>query len=251
MTSYDELGEVYEWLISDAKLGPVDFAASFDDVLGPLSTDAHVLDCSCGTGQLAVGLASRGMEVAATDASEVMVRRTQELAQGFGAPVRALQAEWEELPDHFDDGTFDLVFCVGNSLHHAEGAGGRLAALESMARLLRPDGRLVLTSRRWELVRAMGSRLDIADRLIRRNGRDAVVIYRWEIAPRWEEEHHIEITIAQLDRDGSVIVRSELLSSWPFRHDELEANLRQIGLRTEVSTFDLEAENYTVVASKV
>lgn len=33
VTSYDELGEVYEWLISDAKLGPVEFAASFADVL--------------------------------------------------------------------------------------------------------------------------------------------------------------------------------------------------------------------------
>jgi hypothetical protein len=45
----------------------------------------------------------------------------------------------------------------------AEGASGRLAALESMSRLLRPGGRLVLTSRTWELVRAGGSRLDIRD----------------------------------------------------------------------------------------
>lgn len=251
MTSYNELGEVYEWLISDAKLGPVEFAASFDDVLGRLPSDAHVLDCSCGTGQLAVGLAVRGMEVVATDASAVMIRRTQELALEFAAPVRTLRAAWEELPDHFDDGAFDVVFCVGNSLHHAEGAGGRLAALESMARLLRGGGRLVLTSRTWELVRARGSRLDIGDRLVRRNGRDAVVIYRWETAPRWEEEHHIEIAIAQLDGGGSVIVRSELLSCWPYRYDELAAELRQVGLRTEVSTFNLEDENYTVVASKV
>ena len=68
---------------------------------------------------------------------------------------------------------------------------------------------------------------------------------------RWDEEHHIEIAIAQLDGGGSVIVRSELLSCWPYRYDELAAELRQVGLRTEVSTFNLEAENYTVVASKV
>ncbi|SOC51077.1 class I SAM-dependent methyltransferase [Ornithinimicrobium cerasi] len=251
MTSYNELGEVYEWLISDAKLSPVEFAASFDDALGLLPSDAHVLDCSCGTGQLSVGLAIRGMEVAATDASEVMVRRTQELAQEFGTLVRTLRAAWEELPDHFDDGTFDAIFCVGNSLHHADGASGRLGALQSMARLLRRGGRLVLTSRAWELVRARGSRLDIADRLVRRNGVDAVVIYRWEIAPHWEDEHHIEIAIAQLDGDGAVRVRSELLSCWPYRNDELAAELRLVGLRTEVNTFSLGAENYTVVASKV
>jgi SAM-dependent methyltransferase len=251
VTDYDVLAEVYEWLISDAKLPPAEFAASFDDVLRLLPSNAHVLDCSCGTGQLAVGLAGRGMQVVATDASEAMVRRTAELSEEFGASVRAVRANWEELPDHFQDNTFDMVFCVGNSLHHAAGATGRGAALESMSRLLRPGGRLVLTSRTWELVRARGSRLDISDRLVRRNGRDAVVVYRWEIAPHWEEEHHIEIAVAQVDAAGSVLVRSELLSCWPYRYDELAAELHQVGLRTERSTYNPEAENYMVVASKV
>jgi hypothetical protein len=110
---------------------------------------------------------------------------------------------------------------------------------------------LVLTSRTWELVRARGSRLDINDRLVRRNGRDAVVVYRWEIAPHWEDEHHIEIAIAQVDAAGPVLVRSELLSCWPYRHDELEAELHRVGLRTVKSTFKSDAENYTVVAAKV
>lgn len=251
MTGYSALAEVYEWLISDAKLSPAEFAASFDAVLSPLPSNAHVLDCSCGTGQLAVGLAGLGIQVVATDASEAMVRRTAELSEEFGAPVRTVRAEWQELPDHFDDDTFDMVFCVGNSLHHAVGASGRVAALESMSRVLRRGGRLVLTSRTWELVRARGSRLDISERLVRRNGRDAVVVYRWEIASRWEEEHHIEIAVAQVDAAGSVLVRSELLSCWPYRYDDLGAELHQVGLRTEMSTFNPEAENYMVVASKV
>ncbi|MDS0134820.1 MULTISPECIES: class I SAM-dependent methyltransferase [unclassified Amycolatopsis] len=251
MSGYDALAEVYEWLISEAKLAPAEFAASFEDVLGLLPPNAHVLDCSCGTGQLAVGLAGLGMHVVATDASEAMVRRTAELSEEFKASVRTMQADWQELPDHFDDDTFDVVFCVGNSLHHAKGARGRVAALESMARLLRRGGRLVLTSRTWELVRARGSRLDIGDRLVRRNGRDAVVVYRWDIAPNWEDEHHIEIAIAEVDPAGSVRARSELLSSWPYRYEELEVELYRVGLRTELSTFSLDAENYTVVASKV
>ena len=89
MTSYDVLAEVYEWLVSDAKLTPADFAASFDDVLTLASADAAVLDCSCGTGQLAVGLAGRGLQVVATDASAAMVRRTAELADECGVPLRA------------------------------------------------------------------------------------------------------------------------------------------------------------------
>ena len=213
MTSYDELAEVYEWLISDAKLTPAAFAAAFADVIGVLPPNARVLDCSCGTGQLAVGLAGLGMQVVATDASAAMVGRTQSLAEGAGASVSTIRADWEELPDHLEDTTFDMVFCVGNSLHHAEGVRGRVAALESMARLLRSGGRLVLASRNWELVRAKGSRLDIGERVVHRAGRDGVVIYRWEIAPSWEQEHRIEIAVARLGADGTVDVCSELLSS--------------------------------------
>ena len=234
----------------DAKLTPAAFAAAFDDLVTPLPSNARVLDCSCGTGQLAVGLAGLGVEVVATDASAAMVRRTGELADELGASLQTARASWDELSDHFDDSTFDMVFCVGNSLHHAEGARGRLAALESMSRLLRRGGRLVLTSRTWELVRAGGSRLDIREQLVRRNGRDAVVIYRWEIAPHWEEEHHIEIAVAEVKPEGSVLVRSELLSSWPFRYEDLCVELQRAGLRVEKSTFNAEAEGYLVVAAK-
>lgn len=250
MTAYDVLGDVYEWLISDAKLDPAEFAASFHDALSLLPPHPQVLDCSCGTGQLAVGLAGRGMHVVATDASAAMVRRTTELAQEFGASVRTLQASWEQLPEHFDEASFDMVFCVGNSLHHAEGADGRAAALAAMSRVLRPGGRLILTSRTWELVRAQGSRLDIWDRLVRRNGRDAVVAYRWDIAPDWEAEHHIEIAIAQVDAVGAVTTRSELLSCWPYRYNDLAADLQRAGLRIEANTFDIEADNYRVIAVK-
>jgi SAM-dependent methyltransferase len=250
VAGYEALAEVYEWLLSDAKVAPAQFAASFRDATRLLPPNARVLDCSCGTGQLAVGLAGLGIEVVATDASAAMVRRTEQLAEESGASVRTARADWRELTDHFDDADFDMVFCVGNSLHHAEGPSGRLAALESMSRVLRPGGRLVLTSRNWELVRAAGSRLDIRDRLIRRDDREALVIYRWEIAPHWEQEHHIEIAVAQVNADGSVLVRSELLSSWPYRYDELRAELPGVGLRVETSTYDPAADEYVVVATK-
>ena len=250
MAGYGALAEVYEWLISDAKTTPSAFAAAFDDEARLLPPRARVLDCSCGTGHLAVGLAGLGVRVVATDASAAMVRRTRELAEELGAPVQTVRAGWDELPEHFEDASFDMVFCVGNSLHHAEGARGRSAALGSMSRLLRRGGRLVLTSRNWELVRAGGSRLDVRDRMVRRNGQDAVVAYRWEIPRDWEEEHHIEIAVARLGDDGSVDVCSELLSSWPYRYDELMSELHDVGLTVGTSSFDPTAEDYRVVATK-
>jgi SAM-dependent methyltransferase len=177
-----------------------------------------------------------------------MVRRTQELADQEGVSLTTFEATWDELPGHLDASTFDVVFCVGNSLGHAEGASGRLSALASMARLLNPGGRLVLTSRTWERIRDGGSRIDVWDRLTRRNGRDAVVMYQWQIAATWEQEHHLQIVVAQIEPDGTVISGSERLSIWPFRYDELTTQLQAVGLTTDDVTFDPDGGGYKVVA---
>ena len=129
MAGYGALSDVYEWLIPDAMLTPAGSVAALGDLVKSLPPHTRVLDCACGTGQLAVGLAGLGLDVVAADASLGMVRRTQELADELGVSLRTLHASWDELPDHLDTSTFDLVFCVGNSLGHAEGAVGRLAAL--------------------------------------------------------------------------------------------------------------------------
>jgi SAM-dependent methyltransferase len=248
VAGYGALSEAYEWLIRDDLLTPAGAAARFDGLVTSLPPTARVLDCACGTGQLAVGLAGLGLDVVATDASLGMVRRTEELAAEHDVSLQAHQVSWEELSDHLDAASFDAVFCVGNSLGHAEGAAGRQAALAAMARLLRPGGRLVLTSRKWEAVRARGSRMDVRDRLVRRNGRDAVVIYYTQIAHDWEQEHHWEIAVAQVETDGSVRTCSERLSFWPFRYEELVAQLQSVGLTVETTTFEPDDAGYLLVA---
>ena len=117
-----------------------------------------------------------------------------------------------------------------------------------MSRLLNPQGRLVLTSRTWELVRAGGTRIDVRDRLVGRRGHDAVVIYSWQIEHLWEQEHHLEIAVAQVEPDGTVLTGSERLSFWPYRYEELVAELQSVGLGIVESTFDPDGEGYMVVA---
>ncbi len=251
VAGYGTLSEVYEWLMPEGKLTPAGSVAAFGDLVERLPPKARVLDCACGTGQLAVGLAALGLDVTATDASAAMARRTHQLAEQHGVSLRTLRVSWDELSDRLDGSPpFDVVFCVGNSLAHAEGASARFDALTAMSRLLSRNGHLVLTSRTWELVRARGSRLDVGPRLVRRQGRDAVVVYNWQIEQRWDEEHHLEIAVAQVTADGSVLTRSERLSCWPFRQEELVSQLHAVGLEVESNTFDPDAENYTVITAK-
>ena len=249
-STYEVLADVYDWLVPDAKTTPSGSAAAYADVVASAPTGGRVLDCSCGTGTLAVGLVGLGLEVVASDASPQMVQRTEDLSAAHGHPLTALVARWDELPQRLPAATFDLVFCIGNSLGHAEGEAARLSALSSMKQMLGPTGRLVLASRNWEKVRALGTRTEVSGRVIRRRGQDAVVVYSWRLAERWEDEHHLEISVAVLEPDGAVRTQTEVLSLWPFRHQELLAQLHSLGLRVEEDSFDADGDNYRIIASR-
>jgi SAM-dependent methyltransferase len=248
--AYGTLAAVYEWLVPDDMVTPAGSAAAYDDALAELPAGARVLDCATGTGELAVGLALRGFDVAATDASPAMVERTRRQAAEHGATVHAAVCRWDELAPERFPAPFDAVFCVGNSLAHAPGAVARGAALAGMARVLRPGGLLVLTARNFERERAAGSRLDVWDRLVERRGRRGVVIYAWEIAPKWEARHAFEIAVAFVADDGTVTTHRERLFFWPFRHATLHDDLRAAGLGPERSTYAEDSDRYLVTARR-
>jgi len=245
---YDTLAEVYDFLVPEPLLTPEGSATAFGQVVDHLEPGARVLDCACGTGQLAVGLALRGFDVTATDGSAPMVERTRLLAAERDVEITARTVLWEQLAGEDWDEEFDAVFCVGNSIAHALGQAGRRTALKAMASTLADDGVLAVTSRNWHQIRIRGSGLQVADRLTERHGEHALVVYGWTIADRWEEPHRLVVAVATVGRDASVTTRSERLTFWPFTYETLVADLEQAGLEVTDSTYTPEGERYLVVA---
>jgi hypothetical protein len=84
---YGTLADVYDFLVPEALLSPEGSAAAFDELLAGLPAGARVLDCACGTGTLAVGLALRGFDVTASDASAAMVERARALSAERGVAL--------------------------------------------------------------------------------------------------------------------------------------------------------------------
>jgi SAM-dependent methyltransferase len=222
---YDTLADVYDWLVPESLLAPEGSAAAFEMVLGELSPGARVLDCACGTGTLAVGIALRGFEVSASDASEAMVARTRALAAAHGARLEARTRVWEEL----DGGPFDAVFCVGNSIAHAR---DRRAALAAMRGVLRDGGLLAVTSRTWERPQEEG------EEVVERHGRRARVAHAWHPG-------ELEVSVTFED-DGTTY--AERLAYWPFTHGELQDDLLFAGFTPAATTFDPEVARYLVTS---
>jgi SAM-dependent methyltransferase len=97
-----------------------------------------VLDAGCAAGEHAAWLVDQGARVVALDASETMVRLARER---LGERVRVLHADLAR-PLPFADASFDVVLS-SLTLHYLE---DWLAPLRELARVLRPGGRLVVST---------------------------------------------------------------------------------------------------------
>ncbi len=108
-----------------------------------------VLDCSCGIGTQAIGLALHGHQVHATDISPVSVRCARREATEFGATVTFGVADFRKLSETISD-TFDVVISCDNSFAHCLHDNDLAAALTSIKARLKPGGLLLVSIRNYD-----------------------------------------------------------------------------------------------------
>jgi len=103
-----------------------------------------VLDCACGTGRDLHLFHSLDCDVLGSDISPSMLAQAQKNLDKCGLKVPLFQADYRELPQHFDR-QFDAVACLSSSILHMPDEAQTLRAFRSMRQVLRQGGILVLT----------------------------------------------------------------------------------------------------------
>lgn len=141
MGFYEELGDSYDRITRfEARL-------KTDEPLLDVWLGRHriatALDAACGTGVHAIILALKGVRTTGADLSPAMLDRAREHATRLGAHVRWVQAPLQQLDRHFS-GTFDALFCLGNSIPHLLEDSDLHAAFRGFAKLVAPEGLLLL-----------------------------------------------------------------------------------------------------------
>jgi 2-polyprenyl-3-methyl-5-hydroxy-6-metoxy-1,4-benzoquinol methylase len=104
----------------------------------------RILDVGCGAGREAVAMAREGFHVVAMDLALAMVRTASELAAAQRLPLAAMVGNAIALP--FRREIFDGVAMLGQVIAHVPSRAMRVAALRSSLEVLRPEGRLALTT---------------------------------------------------------------------------------------------------------
>ncbi|NYI03860.1 class I SAM-dependent methyltransferase [Allostreptomyces psammosilenae] len=143
---YDELADDYHLIYSDWEASLHRQGDALDALIG--QDRAEVLDCSCGIGTQAIGLALRGHRVTGTDLSPRAAARAAREAARRSLSLRTAAADMRRLP--FSDGLFDVVVCADNSLPHLLTEQDVHAALAEMRRVLRPGGLLLVSTRPYD-----------------------------------------------------------------------------------------------------
>jgi SAM-dependent methyltransferase len=148
---YDGLSGDYHLLLEDWPQGVRWQGGVLDRLLRGQLGDRPlaVLDCCCGIGTQAIGLALRGHRVHATDLCPAAVERAAREAQAFGVSLTFAVADVRTLAGRVA-GVFDAVIACDNSLPHLLTDEDLLRGVTSMAAKLRPGGVLLASTRDYD-----------------------------------------------------------------------------------------------------
>lgn len=135
---FDQFAEAYESHAADGAYNALYDRPAVLELLGNVS-GRRVLDAGCGPGLYAEALLAQGAAVVGFDQSPEMVRLARRRA-GDRFDVRV--HDFASPLDWLDDATFDAAL-LALVLHHVD---DRVGALRELHRVLRPEGRLVVST---------------------------------------------------------------------------------------------------------
>jgi len=148
---YDQMASQYDKLFQDWQATTHEQAVLLDRLFRAQGFDlkARVLDCACGIGTQAIGLAKLGYPVTASDISTEELQEAQKRAQAQGAELRFERADFCALEATFDE-RFDIVIAMDNALPHMLTAQELDRAVQSIMNRVATGGIFVASIRDYD-----------------------------------------------------------------------------------------------------
>jgi SAM-dependent methyltransferase len=147
---YDSLAAHYHLIFDDWNQAIARQARSLDQLLADHTPhpSLKILDCACGIGTQAIGLAALGHQVVASDLSPAAVARARDEAQSRGLDIDFCVSSMTSLAE-IPAADFDVVAALDNALPHLS-TPELLRAAQVMFLKLKPGGLFLASIRDYD-----------------------------------------------------------------------------------------------------
>ena len=148
---YENLAQQYDRLFSDWNTSVREQAEIISRIIRENGFDmsAKILDCACGIGTQAIGLAALGYGVTASDISDAEIAEAKQRAESRGVQIRFAHADFRKLADVFQE-QFNIVIAMDNALPHMLTRSDLEKAVRSIAGRLKPGGMFLASIRDYD-----------------------------------------------------------------------------------------------------
>ena len=206
---------------------------------------ARILDCACGIGTQAIGLALLGYDVTASDLSDGELAQAKQRAAENGVRLRFAQADFCALSETFAE-RFNIVIAMDNALPHMLSGAALGKAVGSMVHQLEPGGMLVASIRDYD--RLLQEKPTYSPPYIHQTDKGQRVSFQtWA----WEGENYKFIQYI-IEDEGTPRVSKFACEYRATRREELTRLLRSHGCREVIWKMPEETGFYqpVVIAKK-
>ena len=150
-TFYDDMATSYDKLFLNWQAATREQAVILDRIFRAegFDTSSRILDCACGIGTQAIGIASLGYSVTASDISDGELAQARKRAEENGVNIPFANADFCALSDTFSE-TFDIVIAMDNALPHMLSHDDLEAAVKSIVNQTTEGGIFVASIRDYD-----------------------------------------------------------------------------------------------------
>ena len=148
---YDSMASHYDKLFLDWKATTKEQAVLLQGIFQKFNfgQTASILDCACGIGTQAIGLASLGYKVIASDISDGEIAEAKTRAANANVDIRFENADFCALSEVFTE-KFDIVIAMDNALPHMMTGEDLSKAVKSIANQIKENGIFVGSIRDYD-----------------------------------------------------------------------------------------------------
>ena len=138
---YDSMASHYDKLFLDWKTTTKEQAVLLQSIFQKFNCGytASILDCACGIGTQAIGLASLGYNVTASDISDGEIVEAKIRASNANVNIRFINADFRALSKAFLE-KFDIVIAMDNALPHMLTSKELSKAVKSIVGQIKENG---------------------------------------------------------------------------------------------------------------